>query len=1246
MPTIVELPDRTQIEFPDGMDEATIQSEINKAYPGLAPKPEASASAPLPVEPEPTVSLRPSVPAPGESNAGVEFKPLSPVPQAFPAIGQDMAQSQADQALRTPRPEKLTDETISAAVRQEPPLPEAEIQPIGEPGTVLRGASSVVASVLNRPEYLAALMNPATAAAVAIGFGPQVVKQFTEDVGLAAKGDREAFGRALAIGLPVAVGVVKSTPNIRGGIDVKPFETAVDLKIAPNAPATAEALKSTSRELRVEPPAAEVAARAPEQPDAVEVIKPVEETVAVEPAKSAELQAPKTEEVQEIKPVTEPAIAEAPSSATGIKNATVEKERAARGLPPAIEPARREFGTVWDEAMAKIERNPAVQEKLISELREKPRSLTDAEDAILLHRQIELQNEYGKATKEVTQAFDEGRLADAEASKARVADLSNQLLDLYDINKKSGTETGRGLAARRMMANEDFTLARMETDLRVAKGGKPLTDAERMEATRIASEFERVNKELETALETKTRELSEAQMARTMAEMQASALREQTMISPQVKRIVDRVGQVLDTRADAARKRLAGKLFSISPDVLKDLAEIGAANIYHIGLDLAKWSSNMVADLGEAVKPHLEKVWEASQRLMDQVTDATAGKVTPEIKTKAKERLQSNATPEQKVEKLTAQITERVTAGDKSVSPLVQKLARAFVESGIKEREVLIDKVHEVMTGLIPEWTRRETMDAISGYGNLTRLKKDEASVRLRDLKGQMQQLAKLEDMAASVPPLKTGVERRTPSEAEKALIKAINEAKREGNYQTTDPTTQLSSALDQVKSRMRTEIAELERKIRENDFSKKTPQEIKLDKDALDAQFKLKQLRDQWAEKLFEKKLAEETVAKKALRWTGEVLNTMRALITSGEFSAVLRQGRFVMHSHPVIGAKALPEMFRAFGSKKEAFKAELEIKKRPNYPLYQRSKLYLAEEGTSLSKMEEAYMSRWSKKIPIVAGSSRAYSTFLNRIRADSFDAMASTLARGGKPTLAEASTIANFVNVATGRGGLAVGEKAAVGLSTVFFAPRFVASRFQMLLGQPLLYGIASGKAPLASTLKVRALIASEYARILAGYAVYYSLAKLAWPESKVGSESNATDLGKVVVGDTRIDPLAGLSQVTVLLSRLSTGEKATNDGKVRKIRGDIGFGDVSAAGVIGTFLRTKLAPVPGNVIDVLAGENVIGEPVTPKSVAMNLTVPITYRDILDLMEEQGIPRATAMQILAIFGESVNTYTDRKK
>ncbi len=404
------------------------------------------------------------------------------------------------------------------------------------------------------------------------------------------------------------------------------------------------------------------------------------------------------------------------------------------------------------------------------------------------------------------------------------------------------------------------------------------------------------------------------------------------------------------------------------------------------------------------------------------------------------------------------------------------------------------------------------------------------------------------------------------------------------------------------------------------------------------DIRIDLKNAKQQFTKGLESSRNANQTIPQRIFRGLGETLNLSRTIITSFDLSAVLRQGGFTTFAHPILSAKAIPEMLRSFASKRAADRAMDNINQRPNSLWYRRSGLFLAEVDGKLSGQEEAYLGRWAKKIPGIAGSERAYTTFLNRIRADVFDSMAGTLGAKGSVTDAQAKVIANFVNVATGRGGLGKFDSAAVPLATVFFSPRYVMSRFQLLAGQPMWRG----------DMTTRLAIAKEYARAAIGLGLFYGIAKLALQdEAKITFDARSTDFGKVRVGKTQIDPLTGLSQALVLLTRLGTGEKKTLGGQVVPIRGPkVKHGGDTAWDVAGRFGRGKLAPVPGALANIVSGENAAGEPVTTRGVARDLAAPMSVRDVHEAMLDQGVPRGTAIGLLNILGMGSQTYESKKK
>jgi hypothetical protein len=366
---------------------------------------------------------------------------------------------------------------------------------------------------------------------------------------------------------------------------------------------------------------------------------------------------------------------------------------------------------------------------------------------------------------------------------------------------------------------------------------------------------------------------------------------------------------------------------------------------------------------------------------------------------------------------------------------------------------------------------------------------------------------------------------------------------------------------------------------------------------------------------------------------------NAARGIMASTDFSAVFRQGGFFALGHPIKAVKILGPTFRAFKSKEAMFRIDKQIHDHPLYPLARKAKLFIApvDGNYKLSGREEIMQSEWLDKIPFVAGSNRAYVTFLNMQRMQMFDTLIKGLTKNADPTIDEATDIARFVNTATGRGDLGALEQAALPLNTVFFAPRYVASRFQLLLGSRL-----TGK---NVTLQVRKAIAKEYARYLIGMAAVYALAQLAGAETE--DDPTSSDFGKIKFGNTRIDPLSGLSQTIVLLGRTTYGTtKSSVTGKVTPLVGDVPFGRGSLRDVYWRFIQSKFSPMFSNLLDLRTGENIVGEPVTIQSTALSMVTPLSMREIYDTIREQGIPAGTAISIMSIFGMGVQTYGPRVK
>jgi hypothetical protein len=510
------------------------------------------------------------------------------------------------------------------------------------------------------------------------------------------------------------------------------------------------------------------------------------------------------------------------------------------------------------------------------------------------------------------------------------------------------------------------------------------------------------------------------------------------------------------------------------------------------------------------------------------------------------------------------------------------------------------------------------------------------------------------EEVLAAINYTKRAAPTKTEAQTQRAAIRAELRDLQDGPDSTYNKTRATA---------LKKQLAELERRLRENDFSpNEKPTVRQLNEANTKAQFAVAKAKEEFGRRQFEDEMSKRTPIRKIIGGVAETANFSRAVMTSVDLSAVLRQGGILTISHPVRSATSIIPSLRAFASEEAQFEVDAEIAARPNFPIYKKHGLELTDNHTYVqSKMEEQFMSRWIDKFPkalgggFLRGSNRAFSTFLNKLRADSFDAMAASLGRTETLTDAEGKAIANYINVATGRGHIGSKNTAAVGLNTVFFAPRLVASRFNMLFGQPL-YG---------GTVRTRRLVATEYARFLAGSAAVYGLATLANGGNNpiVSVDPRSADFLKMRFGDTYIDPMAGLAQVTTFLTRVVTGEKKDSHGKIVPLRdtyrltdvfpganprhrdGKVHFGGDTASDVIARFARTKLAPIPGAIVNLVSGEDVIGQPATPGTVVKSLVVPMSMQNVYEIMTDNGIPAGTAIEMLNLLGMGVN-YRDPKK
>jgi hypothetical protein len=208
----------------------------------------------------------------------------------------------------------------------------------------------------------------------------------------------------------------------------------------------------------------------------------------------------------------------------------------------------------------------------------------------------------------------------------------------------------------------------------------------------------------------------------------------------------------------------------------------------------------------------------------------------------------------------------------------------------------------------------------------------------------------------------------------------------------------------------------------------------------------------------------------------------------------------------------------------------------------------------------------------------------------------------------------------------------------MATLFFSPRFMTSRAEILAGQPFWRGTA----------KTRAQFAYEYGKYAAGVVSMAKLAQLAGAE--VNMDPTSSDFMKARFGTLRVDLMSGLQQPLVLAARLWTG-KSTGPHKPDQEEPKVSdltapkYGGPTRATVAVKYGQSKAAPIPGAIWAWADTKNIIGEPFDIKETGKDLVTPMIAREVMETLAKEGVEKAVAAGILNFLGLGTQSHAEKK-
>jgi len=412
-----------------------------------------------------------------------------------------------------------------------------------------------------------------------------------------------------------------------------------------------------------------------------------------------------------------------------------------------------------------------------------------------------------------------------------------------------------------------------------------------------------------------------------------------------------------------------------------------------------------------------------------------------------------------------------------------------------------------------------------------------------------------------------------------------------------------------------------------------------------------------------------------KILRALVDFLNIPRILLLGGDFGGLFNQG-LLFAGRPKAYLKAAAEGLKSFAIPRNFEQAMRDIEGHQHFakffsPPGVRSGVngeggygaYFADLNSPLSLREEQFVSEYLRRIPgighIYKAFERFHVAFLNKLRFDMMQSAYLVFKNSGAKQAdidRQMRTYADWVNKGTGRGNIWKANELTAGLNTIFLAPRWVVSRFQVPVAVAKELGSYSINRTTGRPVKNN-LVAKQIAKDMVGFATVIGgiATLLSLNGFQVGTDHRKSDFLKLTKGRTNIDLTAGMGSVfrfifragSVSLQGATEGEPFR--GKLLSATGvpyDKNLWDISS-----DFLNMKFSPAVRTVDTLVTGKNFYGEDIDAERSFLPTDLktlqewaPLWIQEVTDAAEQLGTSSAASLLIPSLAGLNVAIYPDK--
>ena len=824
---------------------------------------------------------------------------------------------------------------------------------------------------------------------------------------------------------------------------------------------------------------------------------------------------------------------------------------------------------------------------------------------------------------------------DAQIAENPTDELLTKQRRLTRINDIIGTDAARVLQARKGMPDPMTTISDFYVDKMNKNGVDVLTKAQKEEAKADFEKITKANEEVE-----KLREENDIAAAKELVQREINETKKTVRIGGTTKKKVD---------YDAERKKVIGDIRTKLKNIRQGRSGItavpiaGVQEFIEIAPDVAKLVRLFVDENVDKLDDVISRIHDILKYELAGVTerdvrDMIAGKYSKPRETKSE--LQYKVENLRKEAKILNEI-EDVKAG----KPKTER-------EEIKKNQRIADLNKQLVQA------KKE-----AGYYDGSRIKAAENAVakNIKELKRRIDEKDFEVEKAEKISSPKLEELRAE----QKALREQYNELKNEGKVKKDKDQSRLEGSVKNVEA----QIAELERRIREGDYSQK-PKRINILDDIelrrknpelfnklVDAREKLDNLKFEYAQKMAKEEMASKKGLQRKIAEAGkfatEGFNTIKALKAGIDNSVVfIQNGLAVLNP---MNIKATTSAFRAQADvvfSEANFRARLVgiYENKALVDMITRSELDLIDpKGFRQSIVNEQFGGQnWLDKIKfkikgkdykasdITSPFERIFAAFSNEFRLQIFLRGAEKLIAKGKTldnNIEDFKSLASYANNITGRGKLQADIRPADPLiSSLIWAPGLMSSSLNIMgLGDVVNLGKNKGYYR-AMTPEVRLYAAKETAAGLIMGALIMAAMALD-PDKEVDSDPESVTFGQV--RDTkngwsynifgRFTPYIRYLTMMTLRAKAINGKPVKFDAKAETYK----------------FFRGKAAPFAGVASDLMFSENFQGKRYNlddKGQIASDLFEPLFVKEVREQMKIDGTDAILTRAIPAFMGIKV--------